>query len=228
VFAPDPYSAIKLSLWVGFWCVLVSVPIALPLGWLLARRQFPGKSLLSTLILSPLVIPPVVTGLLLLRLLGRTNSLGAFVHEHLGIEVAFSLSGAVIAAFVVGLPLFVIAAREAFASVDPSFEQVARSLGDTPWTAFRRTTLPLALPGIAAGALLSFARALGEFGATAVLSGNIEGKTRTIALAIYTLLDSPSGERETSILLWASIAISFVALAGFEALSRWQRRRLEL
>jgi molybdate transport system permease protein len=227
VFAPDPVSAIKLSLWVGLWCVLAGIPVALPLGWLLARREFPGKSLLSTLILSPLVIPPVVTGLLLLRVFGRTSVVGAWL-GHLGIDVVFSLTGAVLAAFVVGLPLFVISVREAFASVDPALELVAQSLGDSPWRAFRRTTVPLAVPGIAAGALLAFARALGEFGATAVLSGNIEGKTRTIALAIYSLLDSPSGEAGLSTLLWASIGISFVALAGFEALNRWQRRRLEL
>ena len=129
---------------------------------------------------------------------------------------------------VVSFPLFVSSARASFESVDPRYEDVARSLGDPPWQVWRKVTLPLALPGIAAGALLAFARALGEFGATVVIAGNMEGKTRTMALATYTLLDSPSDDGTLDVLLWTSIGLSVTALAGHEWLQRWHRRRLDL
>ena len=194
----------------------------------MSRASVPSraKAMLSTVLLAPLVAPPVVTGLLLLRCFGRNSQLGRAL-DAIGITIPFSLAGAVLAAGVVGFPLFVMSIRTAFETIDPHLEDLALSLGDTPWRAFRRVTLPLALPGIAAGAVLAFARALGEFGATAVVSGNIEGKTRTIALAVYTLLDVPDGEPQTRTLLVASLALSLGALAGFEVLNRWQRRRLE-
>jgi molybdate transport system permease protein len=226
VFQPDPLSAIRLSLWVGLWCVLLGLPIAVPVGWLLARRTFPGKALLSTLVLAPIVVPPVVTGLALLRFFGRSSALGP-VLGWFGVEVSFSLAGAVLAALIVGLPFFVLSARGAFEAVDPAYEEVAHTMGLRPWQTFVRVTLPLALPGIGAGAVLGFARALGEFGATTVISGNMEGKTRTIALALYTLLDAPGGDRSMNVLLGASLGLSFVALLGYEALTRWQKRRLE-
>jgi molybdate transport system permease protein len=226
VFTPDPLSAIGISLLVGLCSVVLGFPVAMTLGWILARRQFPGKLLLSTLVFSPLVLPPVVTGLLLLRLFGKESALGAWL-QRVGIVIPFTLAGAVLAAFVVGLPLYVLAIRSAFEAVDRRYEELAQTLGQTPRGAFRRISVPLALPGIAAGATLAFARALGEFGATAVLSGNIEGHTRTISMAVYTLLDAPSASPATSVLLGVSIGLSVSALIGYEALTRWQRRRLE-
>ena len=227
MFLPDPFSAIRLSLIVGGWCVVLGLPVAVLLGWLLARHDFPLKALVSALLLVPLVLPPVVTGLLLLDLFGRHSLLGGLLAS-VGLHVPFTLAGAVVAAFAMGLPLFILSARTAFEAVDPRLDELAHSLGMRPWRAFFRVTLPLALPGIAAGAVLAFARALGEFGATAVLSGNLEGRTRTIAMAVYTLLDAPHAERQVRVLVLASLAISLLALGGFEALVHWQRRRLEV
>ena len=217
----DPLSAIRLSLVVGLWCTVLGFPVAAGIGFLLARKRFFGKTLLVTLLLVPLVLPPVVTGYLMLRALGRDGPVAA-----LGIDVPFTLAGAVIAAFVVGLPLYVMAARHAFEAIDPRYEEVSFSLGVPPARTFARITFPLAAPGLAAGAVLAFARALGEFGATAVLAGNLEGETRTIALAVYTLLEAPGGDDAIGVLLWASLAISLAAIAGYEWLTRWQQRRL--
>ncbi|MFZ5479795.1 MAG: molybdate ABC transporter permease subunit, partial [Myxococcota bacterium] len=145
-----------------------------------------------------------------------------------GLPVPFSLLGAVIAAAVVGFPLYVMSVRGAFLAVDPRYEEVSMSLGVPPAATFRRVVLPLAFPGIAAGVVLAFARGLGEFGATAVLAGNMEGRTRTIALAVYALLDAPGDDARVTTLVAASVALSLAALVGYEALERWQRRRLEL
>jgi len=223
----DPWSAVGLSVVVGAVATGVTLPAAVACAWLLARRSFPGQALVSAVVLAPLVLPPVVTGILLLRVLGRGSPLGAFL-ESLAWPVPFSLTGAVVAASVVGFPLYVMAIRGAFEAVDPKLEEVSATLGVPPRRTFWRVTLPLALPGIAAGMVLSFARGLGEFGATAILAGNIEGRTRTIALAAYTLLESPDGDAPLRGLLLVSIALAFAALVGFEALNRHQRRRLEL
>jgi molybdate transport system permease protein len=221
----DPVAAVRLSLLVGAWCTALGLPVAIALGWLLARREFPGKALLSAVVLAPLVLPPVVTGLLLLALFGRNAPVGRWLADH-GMPVSFTLGGAVVAAFVVGLPLYVSAARSAFEAVDPRLEEVSLTLGVRPVRTFWRVTLPLALPGLAAGAVLAFARALGEFGATTVLAGNMEGRTRTIALAVYALLDVPAGEGTAWTLVGASVGLTVLALAGYEVLLRWQRRRL--
>jgi molybdate transport system permease protein len=217
----DPASAIELSLRVALVCTVVGLPFAIGSGFLLARKRFVGRTALATLLMAPLVLPPTVTGFLLLELFGRDGPLAS-------LGVRFTLAGAVVAAFVVGLPLYVMAARSAFEAVDPRYEEVSLSLGVPPARTFARITLPLALPGVVAGAVLAFARALGEFGATAVLAGNVEGETRTIALAVYTLLEAPGGEEGVAVLAWASIGLCFLALAGYELFSRWQRRRMEL
>ena len=222
---PSVWSAIRISFLVALLATLVGLVPAVALGWLLARRDFPGKSLVSTLVLAPLVMPPVVTGFLLLSLLGRQGPLGSALAA-LGISVPFTLVGATLAALVVGLPLYVLSIRGAFEAVDPLYEELSWTLGEPPRATFFRVSLPLALPGIAAGAILAFARALGEFGATVVLAGNVEGSTRTIALAVYTLLESPSGRTATWVLVSASVGLSLLALIGFEALNRHQRRRM--
>jgi molybdate transport system permease protein len=166
-----------------------------------------------------------VTGFILLSIFGTQSPIGAWL-AGLGLPIPFTLLGATLAALAVGLPLYVISVRNAFQAVDPSYEEVAQTLGQRPWTAFRRVTFPLALPGIAAGAVLAFARALGEFGATVVLAGNVEGSTRTIALAVYTLLESPQGRGAIWVLVGASVALSLLALLGFEVLSRHQRKQM--
>jgi molybdate transport system permease protein len=224
---PEVLQALRLSLQVGLWCTVLGLPPALLLGWVLARHPFRAKPIVSAAVLAPMVLPPVVTGLLLLQLLGRSSFLGQGLLA-LGLRVPFTLLGAVVAAGVVGLPLYVLVVRGAFEAVDPRYEEVARTLGEPPHRTFVRVTLPLALPGIAAGAVLAFARALGEFGATVVLAGNVEGRTRTLALAVYSLLDTPGGEERIGVLVAASIGLSVVALVIYEGLVRYQRRRLEL
>lgn len=222
----DPYLAIGISIQVGLWSVVLGLPVALVLGWILARCEFYGKTLLNMVVFAPLVIPPVVTGYLLLEVFGRSATIGRFFVT-LGMPFSFSLNGAVLASVLVGMPLYVMAVRSAFESVDPKLEEVARTLGSTPKETFFRVTLPLAIPGIAGGAILSFARALGEFGATIVLAGNMEGKTRTIALAVYSLLESPDGMDSVHILVGASLLLSLFALLGYELMVRWQRRRIQ-
>jgi molybdate transport system permease protein len=222
----DPASAIMLSLLVALAATLLGLVPSLFLGRLLAHRQFPGKTLVTTLVLMPLVLPPVVTGFLLLTLLGTKGVFGPPLAA-VGISVPFTLIAPVMAALVVGLPLYVLSARGAFEAVDGRLEEVSWTLGVRPRPTFFRIVLPLAAPGIAAGAVLAFARALGEFGATVVLAGNVEGRTRTIPLAVYSLLESPGGSRAAWLLVGASVLLSFLALAGFELLSRRQRERLE-
>lgn len=219
-------SAIRLSLQAALWSTAAALPVALFLGWLLARKNFPGKSLLSGLVLCPLVLPPVVTGLLLLDLFGRNSFFGAILAE-IGIQVPFSLVGASLAALITGLPLFVGSIRASLEAVDRRYEEVAMTLGENPPRAFARVTLPLALPGILAGAVLAFARGLGEFGATAVLAGNIEGRTRTVSLAVYSLLENPAGGPLLWKLTLASVGLSLLALVFYEFLNRRLRRRLE-
>jgi molybdate transport system permease protein len=222
MFSPDVSQAILLSLRVAAWCAVLGAPPAIAVGWWLARARFRGRGLVTTVVLAPLVLPPVVTGLLLLRLFGARSALGSALAA-LGLQVPFSLAGVVLAALVVGFPLYVLSARAAFEGVDRRFEESARTLGRSRFDVFWRISLPLAAPGILAGALLAFARALGEFGATAVLAGNIEGRTRTISLAIYTLLESPDGDGEINRLVWASLALTGLALAGAELVRRRAR-----
>jgi molybdate transport system permease protein len=217
---------LRLSLWVATVSLLISLFPAIGLGWLMARRQFWGKAALSTVLLAPLVLPPVVTGFILLRIFGRQGPL-APVLEFLGLEVAFTHWGAVVAAAVVGFPLLLILTRQAIEGVDPRYPALAQTLGLGPFQAFRRVTLRMALPGITAGAVLAFTRALGEFGATAMIAGDRPGETRTLALAVYALAEQPSGEAAATTLVWVSLALSFVALVVYERLVWRQLRRKE-
>lgn len=223
----DFWSAVRLSVEVALASTALGLVPAVALGRWLAVRDVPWKSFVTAGLLVPLVLPPVVTGLLLLDLFGRAGPLGAAL-EAVGIRVPFSLLGAVLASAVVGFPLYVIAIRQAFEAIDHRYEEVALTLGDPPGRVFRRVSLPLALPGIAAGAVLAFARGLGEFGATVVVAGNIEGRTRTIALAVYALLDVPGDQPVLGWLVGASVVLAATSLLAYELLLRWQRRRLEI
>lgn len=223
----DVLTAVRLSLLVGAGAAALGFVPALAAAWVLARRRFAGKAVVTALVLTPLVLPPVVTGLLLLELFGRAGPLGPLL-DAVGLPVTFTLFGAVVAALVVGFPIYVMTIRGALEAVDPRYEEVSLSLGVPPAATFRRVTLPLAFPGILAGVVLAFARGLGEFGATAIVAGNMEGRTRTIALAVYALLDGPGDDPRLTWLVLASIGLSLAALVGFEALTRWQRRRLEI
>lgn len=213
-----------LSLWVAALSLLLSVGPAIGLGWLLARREFVGKTLISLLLFVPLVLPPVVVGFVLLALFGRNGILFGVV-DALGIEIAFHRFGAVVAAAVVGFPLLVLMSRLAIEAVDRRYAELAQTLGCTAWGAFRRITLPLAAPGLAAGCVLAFARALGEFGATAVLASDIPGETRTLALAIFALYEEPGRDGEARTLVWISLGVCAIALLLYEWLNRIQKRR---
>jgi len=208
-----------LSLKVAFWGLAASVPPAIAVAWVLARKRFPGKVLFDAFVHLPLVLPPVVIGFALLVLFGTQGPVGRLL-EPLGIVVAFRWTGAAIAAAIMGFPLLVRAIRLAIEAVDPRLEAAARSLGARRWRVFFTVTLPLALPGLATGALLAFARALGEFGATITFVSNIPGETRTLPLAIYTLTQVPGGDAQALRLCAFSVALSLAALAFSEWLAR--------
>jgi molybdate transport system permease protein len=216
---------ILLSLEVAAIAVAVSLVPGILLGWALARWEHPLRALLQGALMLPLVLPPVVTGYLLLWLLGRSRPFGRAWHAATGGHIAYTTAACVIAAAVVGFPLLVEAIRLAISGVDRRLEQVSRSLGRGRVATFARVTLPLALPGVAAGAVLSFARALGEFGATIVLAGNVEGETRTIPVAVYTLLNVRGGEAAVAWLVAVSVALAFGALLVSFRLSAQKRRR---
>lgn len=220
---PDEWVALELSLRVGLCCVLVSLPPGVLLAWLLARRQFRGKLLLDGLCHLPLVLPPVVTGYLLLVVFGRRGAVGGFIQDNLGFTLAFNWKGAVLASAVVGFPLLLRAVRLAIEGVDPRLEQVARTLGAGRLRVFFTITLRLALPGVLVGALLSFARSLGEFGATITFAANIAGQTRTLPSAIFTYLNQPGGEEGAARLSLVAISLSLAALVA----SEWLARRLK-
>jgi molybdate transport system permease protein len=212
-------TAVGLSLRVALACVVLSLPFGVALGWLLARKRFRGKLALEVFCLAPLVLPPVVTGYVLLLVFGRRGLLGP-VLEPLGITLSFDWKGAAVASAVVGFPLMLRAIRQAIEAVDPRLEGAARSLGARPLGAFLTVTLPLAAPGVLTGAILSFARSLGEFGATITFVGNIRGETRTIPLAIYEAVHRPGGESAAVVLVVTSVLLSVAALAASELIAR--------
>lgn len=212
-------AVILLSIRVAVAAVAVSLVPGIAVGWLLARWTHPARTLVQGLVMLPLVLPPVVTGYLLLHLFGRSRPLGQLWHAASGGHLAYTTAACVIAAAVVGFPLLVEAIRLAMLAVDPRLEQVSRSLGRGPVSTFFRVTLPLALPGVSAGATLAFARALGEFGATIVLAGNVAGETRTIPVAVYTLMSTRDGETAAMRLAGVSVVLALAALLVSFALS---------
>ncbi len=222
LFSAAEWEAIVLSLRVAFWCTLVVLPFAVAVAWLLARTDFPGKLLVDALVHLPLVVPPVVTGYLLLILLGRRGPVGAWLESWFGIVLAFKWTGAVVASAVMAFPLAVRTIRVAIESVDPAIERSARSLGAGRIRTFLVVTLPLAMPGVVAGAVLAFAKSLGEFGATITFVSNIPGETQTIPTAIYAAIQTPGGEWQALRLTLMGIALSGLALI----VSEWFVRRL--
>ena len=218
---PAEWEVIQLSRKVAFWSVLCSLPPALAIAVLLARCKFPGKSLFDAVVHLPLVLPPVVIGYCLLLLLGRRGPVGALLDEYFGIVFAFRWTGAAVAAGIMGFPLMVRAMRLSIEAIDTGLEDAARTLGAPRLRVFLTITLPLAMPGIFTGALLSFARSLGEFGATITFVSNIPGETRTLPLAIYTLTQVPGGDAAALRLSIIAIILSVLALM----LSEWLVQR---
>jgi molybdate transport system permease protein len=212
---PAEWSALRLSIVVAALCVAVSLAPGLALGWLLARRRFPGKALLDAIVHLPLVLPPVVVGYLLLLGLGR-GGLGGLLH----VEIAFTRGAAVIASAVMGFPLLVRSVRLAMELTDTRLEGAAATLGAGPWRVFASVTLPLAAPGVVTGMVLSFARSLGEFGATLTFAGNLEGQTRTLPVAVFTYSQVPGGDGPALRLAAISVALSLAALLASELLAR--------
>ncbi|MDA0148361.1 molybdate ABC transporter permease subunit [Vibrio sp. LaRot3] len=218
--------ALLLSLKVSFYAIVWLLPIGVALAWLLARKNFPGKSLLDSVIHLPLVLPPVVIGYLLLIMMGRQGLLGAWLYDYFGIVFAFNWKGAVLACIVVALPLMVRAIRLSLESVDQKLEQAAATLGASPLRIFITITLPLTIPGIISGIMLAFARSLGEFGATISFVSNIPGETQTIPLAMYSFIETPGSELEAARLCIISIVIALSSLLASEWMARRVTRRL--
>jgi molybdate transport system permease protein len=224
--SPEEWTAILLSVRVAVIATLISTPIGIGVAWLLARRDFWGKPIIDAIIYLPLVLPPVVTGYLLLLLLGKRGILGAWLSEHLGIVFAFRWTGAALACGVMSFPLLVRPIRLSIEAVDRRLEQASSTLGASPWKVFATVTLPLALPGVLAGMVLGFAKAIGEFGATITFVSNIPGETQTISSAIYSLIQTPDGDAAASRLVMISIGIAVLALIASEWFARRATQRL--
>ena len=219
---PDEITAVLLSLKVSLWATVAMLPVAVLTALLLARSQFWGKSIVNGLVHLPLILPPVVTGYLLLILFGRRGVIGGFLADQFGIVFAFRWTGAALAAAVMAFPLMVRAIRLSIEAVDRRLESAAGTLGASPAWVFLTVTLPLVLPGVIAGTILAFAKAMGEFGATITFVSNIPGETQTLPVAIYTLTQVPGGDAGAMRLTLVSIAISMAALIA----SEWMARRL--
>lgn len=226
-FTPLEAEALGLSLRVAVAGVVCSLPLGLAAAWLLARRSFPGKSLVDGLIHLPLVVPPVVVGYVLLVALGRRGLVGGWLYDSFGITIAFTWKGAAIAAAVMAFPLMVRAMRLSLEAVDQRLEAAARTLGAGKARVFVTITLPLMAPGILAGVVLAFARALGEFGATITFVSNIPGETRTLPIALYTLTQTPDGEAAAARLAVISVGLALAAIMASEWIARRMARRLE-
>lgn len=217
---PDEWTAIGLSLKIASVATLASLPAGIAVAFLLARGRFWGRSVLDGLVHLPLVVPPVVTGYVLLLLFGRRGPIGAFLEANFGVVLSFKWTGAALACAVMGFPLLVRAIRLAMETIDRRLEEAASTLGASPLWVFLTVTLPLSLPGIIAGAVLCFAKALGEFGATITFVSNIPGQTQTIPSAIYSYTQTPGGDLGAMRLSIIAIAVSFAALLASEVLAR--------
>jgi molybdate transport system permease protein len=220
--SPAEWDAVRLSLRVAFWATLINLPIGIALAYALARGRFPGRGLLNVAVHLPLIMPPVVTGYLLLLGFGARGPIGGFFESTFGLSFAFRWTGAALAAGVMALPFMVRAVRLSIEAVDPRLEQAAATLGASRLWVFLTVTFPLITPGILAGTVLTFAKGMGEFGATITFVSNIPGQTQTIPLAIDLLLDTPGGEGRVARLAGLSIALAASALA----LSEWLSRRV--
>ena len=218
--SPDEWIAVQLSLRIAVTATLAALPFGIAVAWLLARKDFWGKSLLDGIVHLPLVLPPVVTGYLLLLSFGRKGPVGSFLEDYFGIVFSFRWTGAALACGVMGFPLLVRATRLSFEAIDRKLEDAAATLGADRARTFLTVTLPLALPGIIAGMVLCFAKALGEFGATITFVSNIPGETQTISAAIYTFLQVPGGEGAAGRLVIVAILIALAALVASEWLAR--------
>jgi molybdate transport system permease protein len=224
--SPDEWTAVRLSLRVATVAMLASLPVGIAVAYLLARGRFPGKSILDGVVFLPLILPPVVTGYLLLLSFGRRGPIGAFLEEHFGIVFSFRWTGAALACAVMAFPLLVRSIRLSIEAVDRRLEEAAGTLGANPLWVFLLVTLPLTLPGIIAGMILCFAKAMGEFGATITFVSNIPGETQTLPTAIYTLTQIPGGEAGAIRLTLVSIAISMSAVVISELLARRVGRKM--
>ena len=217
------WQIIGFTLWVAALSTLLLLPFGLGLAWVLARGDWPGKSLVETLVTLPLVMPPVATGLILLKVFGKYGVVGSFLHHYFNLEIIFTWRAVVLALSTMSLPLLVRSARTAFEEVNPRLEQIARTLGANGWRVFFTITLPLAGRGIAGGMLLAFARALGEFGATIMVAGAILGKTETISLAIFQNVQLGQDSAAYR-LIGVSVVLAFAAVWGSEFLFHRKRR----
>ncbi|TCV72176.1 molybdate transport system permease protein [Neorhizobium sp. R1-B] len=224
----EEWTAIRLSLWVSAVAMTVSLPFGILIAYLLARGRFWGKSILNGLVHLPLILPPVVTGFLLLILFGRRGVIGAFLDEYLGIVFSFRWTGAALACGVMGFPLMVRSIRLSVEAVDRKLEEAARTLGASPAWVFMTVTLPLILPGIIAGMILAFAKAMGEFGATITFVSNIPGETQTLSAAIYTFTQVPGGDAGAMRLTIVAIAISSAALLASEFMAYLVGKRVQV
>jgi molybdate transport system permease protein len=222
IFSLETWQITLLSLAVGLGSTLVILPFGIVLAWLFARKEWPLKSVVETIVLLPLVMPPVSTGLILLKIFGRRSPVGAWLYER-GIEIVFNWKGVLIAMAVMSFPLLVRATRTSFSEVNPRLEQIAATLGASPVKIFFAITIPLALKGIVAGSLLAFSRALGEFGATILLAGNIPGKTQTLSLAIFNFVQVGK-DREAYTLLGITVILAFASVWSSEWLLRLHKR----
>lgn len=221
--SPEEWVAVRLSIKVSIWATLVSLPVGILVAHVLARREFVGKSLLNGLVHLPLILPPVVTGYLLLLSFGRRGPVGSFLDQCCGLVFSFRWTGAALACGVMAFPLMVRAIRLSIEAVDRKLEAAAGTLGASPMMVFATVTLPLILPGIVAGAILAFAKAMGEFGATITFVSNIEGETRTLPLAIFTATQTPDGDAVAARL----VAIAFALAVAMLVLAEWLARRVE-
>ncbi|MCA0316890.1 MAG: molybdate ABC transporter permease subunit [Proteobacteria bacterium] len=224
---PEEWTAVELSLRIASWATVCALPFGLAIAWLLARKEFWGKAILDGIVHLPLVLPPVVTGYMLLVVMGRRGPVGAFLAEHFGIVFSFRWTGAALACAVMGFPLLVRAIRLSIEASDVKLERAAATLGANPLAVFFTVTLPLALPGILAGMVLCFAKALGEFGATITFVSNIPGETQTISAAIYTYTQAPGGDEAAMRLTVIAIVIALVALVASEWFARRAGARIQ-